>query len=79
MFDFLELVNLIEIGDLFYLDDFVYVDDGNGNYVLNVKYDYIKIDLDAVINYIFVVKFYMLFFYDNFIILENLNFGVNLV
>ncbi|AEA93498.1 hypothetical protein CVT43_04380 [Enterococcus faecalis OG1RF] len=74
-----ELANLIEIGDPFYLDDPAYVDDGNGNYVLNVKYDHTKIDPDAATNYTFVVKFHTPLFYDNSTIPENLNFGVNLV
>ena len=39
-----DIVNDIKIGDPFYLEDPALVDDGSGNYVLNIAIDHTKID-----------------------------------
>lgn len=74
-----ELVANLKITAPFYLDNPAYVDDGKGNYVLNVKYDASKIDQSSAVGYTFVIEFRVPYFTDHKDIPENVDFNADLM
>ncbi|WP_432228215.1 MSCRAMM family protein [Enterococcus faecalis] len=52
-----DLTNNLVLGAPFYLDTPAIIDDGNGNYILNIAYDHTKVDQDSALGATFVVKF----------------------
>lgn len=73
-----QLVSMLNINDPFYLDNPAYIDDGKGNYILNVKYDVTKIDPNEAVGNTFTIEFRAPYFTDHSEVDENLNFQVNL-
>lgn len=69
-----QLSSMIKMTDPFYLDNPAYIDDGNGNYILNVKYDASKINQNEAVGYTFTVEFKAPYFTDNSTVPENVNF-----
>jgi LPXTG-motif cell wall-anchored protein len=73
-----QLSSSIKMTDPFYLDDPAYIDDGEGNYILNVKYDVSKINQNEAVGYTFTVEFKAPYFKDNTTVSENIDFTSNL-
>ncbi|MCT1226534.1 Cna B-type domain-containing protein [Lactococcus lactis] len=73
-----QLSSMIKMTDPFYLDNPAYFDDGNGNYILNVKYDPSKINQNEAVGYTFTVEFKAPYFTDNTTVPENIDFNTNL-
>lgn len=73
-----QLTSMIKMTDPFYLDNPAYSDDGNGNYILNVKYDASKINQNEAVGYTFTVEFKAPYFTDNTTVPENIDFNTNL-
>ncbi|CAJ1223384.1 hypothetical protein LLWA12L8_FAMOGCFE_00642 [Lactococcus lactis] len=69
-----QLSSMIKMTDPFYLDNPAYIDDGNGNYILNVKYDASKINQNEAVGYTFTVEFKAPYFTDNSTVSENIDF-----
>lgn len=74
-----DLTNNLVLGDPFYLATPAIIDDGNGNYVLNVAYDHTKIDQDSALGATFIVKFQAPLIYpSDDSIPDNVNFNADL-
>lgn len=69
-----QLSSMIKMTDPFYLDNPAYLDDGNGNYILNVKYDASKINQNEAVGYTFNVEFKAPYFTDNSTVSANIDF-----
>lgn len=75
-----DLTNNLVLGDPFYLATPSIIDDGNGNYILNVAYDHTKIDQESALGATFVVKFQApVINPSDDSIPDNVNFNVDLI
>lgn len=73
-----QLSSQIVIGSPFYLDTPAYIDDGVGNYILNVKYDHTKVNQNSAVGYTFKVIFRAPYFSDHSATPENVQFSTQL-
>lgn len=73
------LTSQIQLPSPFYLDDPAYIDDGSGNYILNIKYDAANIDQSQALDFNFKIVFNAPVFTDHSTVPENVDFAANLV
>ncbi|WP_285015719.1 MULTISPECIES: Cna B-type domain-containing protein [Lactococcus] len=74
-----DLTSQIQLPSPFYLDNPAYIDDGNGNYVLNIKYNASDIDQSQAVDFNFKIVFNAPVFTDHSTVPENVDFNANLV
>lgn len=74
-----DLTSQIQLPSPFNLDNPAYIDDGNGNYILNIKYNASDIDQSQALNFNFNIVFNAPIFTDHTTIPENVDFNANLV
>ncbi|WP_423363875.1 MSCRAMM family protein [Mycoplasma sp. P36-A1] len=74
-----EIASKLVIGDPFKLGNPAYIDDGKGNYVLNIEYDASKIDQSNAVGYTFEVKFTSPYFVDTSVVGDTVDFNTDLI